>query len=214
MITGSRLRGPETSSWQTPHPPGEGPAAAELRPAATFAGIADPRERALALFGEAGKVLQHPRCVNCHPAGDRPLQTARMRPHQPPVARGEAGTGVPGMACTTCHGAANYDPARVPGHPQWHLAPAEMAWEGRSLGQICEQIKDPARNGGKDMAALVHHMAEDSLVGWGWAPGAGREPAPRPGSAPWSAPGPSPARTARRRSAGRRPASHTKWPGH
>ena len=28
---------------------------------------------------------------------------------------------------------------------------------------ICEQIKDPARNGGKDMAALLHHMAEDSL---------------------------------------------------
>jgi hypothetical protein len=57
-------------------------------------------------------------------------------------------------------------------------APASMGWEGRALGEICEQIKDPARNGGKDMAALLHHMAEDSLVGWGWSPGAGREPAP------------------------------------
>ena len=32
------------------------------------------------------------------------------------------------------------------------------------------------------MAALleqiVEHMREDELVGWGWAPGAGREPAP------------------------------------
>jgi hypothetical protein len=28
------------------------------------------------------------------------------------------------------------------------------------------------------MARLIHHMAEDSLVGWGWNPGAGREPAP------------------------------------
>lgn len=60
----------------------------------------------------------------------------------------------------------------------WHLAPIEMAWQGKTLGQICEQIKDPARNGNKDMAALVRHMAEDSLVGWGWSPGAGRTPVP------------------------------------
>ena len=46
------------------------------------------------------------------------------------------------------------------------------------LGEICAQIKDPARNGGKDMAALVRHMAEDSLVSWGWSPGPGRHPAP------------------------------------
>ena len=36
----------------------------------------------------------------------------------------------------------------------------------------------PARNGGKDLAAIVHHSAEDHLVGWGWNPGAGRTPAP------------------------------------
>ena len=40
------------------------------------------------------------------------------------------------------------------------------------------QIKDQSRNGGKDMAALIKHMAEDSLVGWGWNPGPGRAPAP------------------------------------
>lgn len=156
------------------------PAAAPgtLRPASAFAGIADPRERSVALFQEAGKVLQSPRCMNCHPAGDRPSQTDVMRPHQPVVVRGPANIGAPGMTCGTCHGAANFDPARVPGHPEWSLAPIEMAWQGRSLGQICEQIKDPARNGGKDLAALVYHMAEDSLVGWGWSPGAGRMPAP------------------------------------
>jgi hypothetical protein len=53
-----------------------------------------------------------------------------------------------------------------------------MAWVGKSLGEICEQIKDPKRNGGKTMDELIHHMAEDSLVGWGWHPGAGRIPAP------------------------------------
>ena len=155
-----------------------GQTARELRPASSFEGIADARARSVALFEEAGKVLQHPRCVNCHPATERPRQTDAMRPHQPLVVRGPDGHGAPGMACGTCHHAANFDPARVPGHPEWHLAPASMAWEGRSLGDICEQIKDPARNGGKAMAALIHHMAEDSLVGWGWSPGAGREPAP------------------------------------
>jgi hypothetical protein len=58
------------------------------------------------------------------------------------------------------------------------LAPIEMAWVGKSLGEICQQIKDPERNGGKSMEELIHHMAEDSLVGWGWNPGVGREPAP------------------------------------
>lgn len=155
------------------------PALAEvLRPPGDFAGIADPAQRSVALFQEAGKVLQHPRCVNCHPASDRPLQGDEARLHIPAVQRGEGGLGVPGLRCTTCHGQANYDAAGVPGHPAWHLAPIEMAWEDRTLGQICEQIKDPARNGGKDMAELVEHMAHDSLVGWGWAPGAGRAPAP------------------------------------
>ncbi len=67
----------------------------------------------------------------------------------------------------------------MPGHKDWHLAQASMAWQGRSLGQICAQIKDPKRNGGKDMAALIHHMAENSLVGWGWSPGAGADPGAR-----------------------------------
>jgi hypothetical protein len=150
----------------------------DLKPPSAFQNIANEAERSRTLFEEAGKVLMHPRCVNCHPAGDRPMQTERMRPHQPLVVRGADGHGAPGMACGTCHHAANYDPARVPGHPEWHLAPAAMAWQGRSLGAICEQIKDPARNGGKDMGALLHHMAEDSLVGWAWSPGAGRTPAP------------------------------------
>jgi hypothetical protein len=153
-------------------------AAGDLRPASDFAGIADRNARAIALMQEAGKVLQHPRCVNCHPAGDTPHQTDQRRPHQPLVVRGADGHGVPTLQCNTCHGPANFDPAHVPGHPEWHLAPLAMAWEGRSLGQICEQIKDRARNGDRDMAALVHHLGEDTLVGWAWAPGVGRTPAP------------------------------------
>jgi hypothetical protein len=153
-------------------------AANALRPVTAFAAIADDRARAIALFEEAGKVFAHPRCMNCHPAGDSPTQTERMQPHLPLVVRGADGHGAPGMMCATCHHAANYDIAGVPGHADWHLAPLPMGWQGRSLPQICEQIKDRARNGGRDMAALVRHMAEDALVGWAWSPGAGRAPAP------------------------------------
>jgi hypothetical protein len=150
-----------------------------LRPVSAFANIREPEQRSVALFEEAGKVLLSPRCVNCHPAGDRPLQTDKQRLHIPLVVRGEFGMGAPGgLACNTCHHENNFDAARVPGNPKWSLAPLEMAWQGRSLGQICVQIKDRSRNGDKDMAALVHHMAEDELVGWGWNPGAGRTPAP------------------------------------
>jgi hypothetical protein len=53
-----------------------------------------------------------------------------------------------------------------------------MAWEGKSLGEICRQLKDKTRNGGRDLAMLQEHIAKDDLVAWGWNPGAGREPAP------------------------------------
>ena len=82
------------------------------------------------------------------------------------------------MRCATCHQATNFDPARVPGHPEWHLAPLSMAWQHRSLAAICGQLKDSARNGGKSLNEIVEHATHDSLVGWGWKPGAGREPAP------------------------------------
>ena len=54
-----------------------------LKPASEFAAMADDKQRALALFTEAGKVIQHPRCVNCHPAGDRPMQGEDSHPISP-----------------------------------------------------------------------------------------------------------------------------------
>jgi hypothetical protein len=148
-----------------------------LRGPSAFAGIGDPAARSAALFVEAGKVLQHPRCVNCHPQGDRPTQ-GEGYPHQPPVHRGADGLGVTAMRCATCHQTANFDPGRVPGNSKWRLAPATMAWQGKSLTQICEQVKDPARNGGHSLTEIVDHMAKDELVGWAWKPGANRAPAP------------------------------------
>ena len=144
----------------------------------SFASIADEGARSVAIFNELGKVLQSPRCLNCHPAGDRPSQGDTMRPHQPPVFRGVDGGGLETMRCTTCHQSANFDPARMPGHAPWLLAPREMGWQGRSLAEICVQMRDPERNGGKSLADLVHHIGDDSLVGWGWHPGVGRTPVP------------------------------------
>jgi hypothetical protein len=149
-----------------------------LKPVSAFSAMADEKERSVAIFTEAGKVIQHPRCLNCHPAGDRPSQGDDKHPHVPLVLRGAGGFGVVGMQCPTCHQRANVELAGVPGHPLWHLAPIEMAWQGKSLGEICVQIKDPERNGGMSLDDLIHHMSEDSLVGWGWNPGEGRTPAP------------------------------------
>ncbi len=159
---------------------GAQPTAAGLRTPADFAGITDTRARSQALFSEMGKVLQHPRCVNCHPRTDRPLRKQGV-PHSPPVERGIDGLGAAGMRCDTCHGPANVafvGGGSIPGNPAWHLAPREMAWEGKTLGQICAQLKDAKRNGGRTLAQIHEHNATDSLVGWGWDPGAGREPAP------------------------------------
>jgi hypothetical protein len=144
----------------------------------SFDAIGDTATRSAALFAEIGKVLTHPRCVNCHPAGDRPRQGENGRLHQPPVERGADGRGLAAMRCSICHQQANFDPGRVPGDPDWHLAPREMAWEGKTLGQICAQIKDPERNGGRSLEELAHHIGTDHLVGWAWAPGFGRRPAP------------------------------------
>lgn len=152
--------------------------AATLAPPEAFAAIADPAQRSAAYFSELGKVFTHPRCTNCHPASDRPRQGDAARPHQPPVARGADGFGTASLRCQTCHRGENYAPAGVPGHPDWHLAPAEMAWEGKSPAEICIQIKDPARNGGRSLTDLIAHIGDDTLVGWAWRPGGARTPAP------------------------------------
>jgi hypothetical protein len=144
----------------------------------SFASISDTDARSAAIFTELGKVLTHPRCTNCHPAGDRPRQGDVSRLHQPPVTRGADGHGLPAMRCSICHGKANFEPGRMPGHPEWHLAPLEMAWEGKTVAEICQQIRDPARNGGRKVEDLIHHIGEDTLVGWAWAPGGDRSPAP------------------------------------
>ncbi|MGL4487859.1 MAG: hypothetical protein ACRCU5_00250 [Rhizobiaceae bacterium] len=131
------------------------------------------------------KVFSHPRCSNCHTPDEHPRwfdeKAGLAKLHGMNVKRGsdESGFGNPGLRCTTCHTGANG--TRIgspPGAPNWHLAPKEMVWFERSSQQICAQIKDPTRNGGRTLAEVADHILHDPLVLWGWAPGAGREPAP------------------------------------
>ena len=84
-------------------PTGAGADAKTLRSVESFASVADTQARSIALFEEAGKVLQHPRCVNCHPVGDRPRQSDTRHLHQPLVVRGKDGHGAPGMALSLIH---------------------------------------------------------------------------------------------------------------
>jgi hypothetical protein len=167
------------AATSTPHPAALPPSAANaLRSPADFASIADREARSRAMFVEASRVMLHPRCKNCHPAGDTPMQGESPIPHDPPVLRGEDNEGLPGLRCGGCHQDRNLELARVPGAPKWQLAPREMAWFDKDPHSLCEQIKDPARNGKKTLAQIVEHSGHDPLVAWGWAPGHGRVPAP------------------------------------
>ncbi len=154
-----------------------------LRPPSAFSSIGDARARSVALLTEAAKVIQSPRCLNCHPVNRQPTQGNDLHAHVPPMHAGPGDHGVPGLPCQSCHGDANATTlassiASIPGHSRWGLAPASMAWQGKSLREICLQLKDGERNGGRSLAKIHEHVATDSLVGWAWHPGEGRSPAP------------------------------------
>jgi len=140
----------------------------------------------VAAFETVRAVLQHPRCQNCHIPGDAPLQSEDSRVHSLGVVRGPDGKGAVGLACTTCHGAANppasYGAHVPPGAPNWSLPPPQhkMVFIGLKSGELCRRLKDRRENGGKSLTALVEHVTHDKLVLWGWNPGAGRRPVPIP----------------------------------
>ena len=59
-----------------------------------------PASTGAAAFMEVARVLQHPRCMNCHPIGDAPLQTDQSRPHLMNISRTSEAAG---LECATCH---------------------------------------------------------------------------------------------------------------
>jgi hypothetical protein len=132
---------------------------------------------ARAAFERAYPVFISPRCQNCHPSGDAPLQGDDSHVHAQDIKRGPDGRGVYGMTCHTCHQDANLPGANMPpGNPKWGLPPAKMkmVFVGRSAGELCRQLKDPKQNGGRSLSQILTHVSTDDLVGWGWNPGDGR----------------------------------------
>ncbi len=153
---------------------------------------------ARAAFLETYKVFMHPRCVNCHPAGDAPLQGEDSRQHGFfRLRRGADGQGVFALKCVNCHQTQNQqglhmppgapyplkDGAEDPAHraePRWQLPPAAtpMIFEKRTAEQLCRQLLDKRKNGGLTSEQLIDHINHDPLVLWGWNPGEGRSVPP------------------------------------
>ena len=132
-------------------------------------------------FLQVYKVFTSPRCQNCHPAGDSPLQGDDSHVHLQNVRRGKDGHGVYGMRCDTCHQTTNLPGEHMPpGNSKWSLPfpDHKMVFVGRSPAELCRQLKDPKQTGDRSLQKLLEHVSSDDLVGWAWDPGAGRTPPP------------------------------------
>lgn len=144
----------------------------------------------LAAWDRIHEVNTHPRCLNCHVGADNiPLWGTREAPdriHGMNINAGLSRIGAEGLSCRSCHQTSTR-PNTVPNAAphtgmDWQLAPVEFQWVGQTSVQMCEQLRDPDRNGGRDAAGLIEHILHDAeLVGfitWSFNPGGGREPAP------------------------------------
>ncbi len=131
-------------------------------------------------FEKVYTVLMSPRCMNCHPAGNRPLQGDDSHVHIMNVQRGNDGKGVYALKCSNCHQPQNTPGLHTPpGNPKWQLPPADMkmVFQGRSAHDLALQIMDYNQNGHKNKEQLLEH-ARDTLVKAAWNMGEGRKPPP------------------------------------
>lgn len=146
------------------------------------------RDEGLAAFERIYEVASHPRCSNCHVGADNiPMWSGpsygRTRPHGMNVSAGASRIGAETLPCSACH-AYNDQGGNDIAHaaPQvamtWMLPPPEAAWFDQTATYVCKQLRDPDRNGGRDMLALAEHLGHDLILHWAWNPGGGREPAP------------------------------------
>ena len=145
-------------------------------------------QEGLAAWGRIYEVAAHPRCANCHVGPDGvPMWSGpsygRTRPHGMNIQGGASRIGAEMLLCSTCHVTSVSGGQDAPHMaPQvaaaWRLPPPQAHWFGRSSADVCEQLRDPARNGGRDHLALAAHLDHDVILHWAWAPGGGREPAP------------------------------------
>lgn len=108
------------------------------------------------------------------------------RQHGMNIQAGESRMGIEALQCSTCHTTKNEDWGNANDIPHasprvamgWQLAPVEADWFGRFTEEICAQLRDPDRNGGRTVIELAEHLKHDLILHWAWSPGGGCEPAP------------------------------------
>ncbi|MCE7044563.1 hypothetical protein [Dyadobacter sp. CY312] len=120
-----------------------------------------------AAFLKAYTVFMHPRCMNCHPKGDIPLQGDDSHLHLQGVQRGPEGKGVLALKCKNCHQDTNLKGNFMPpGNPHWQMPPMnrKMAFEGKSPKQLAQHFLDNDFTGFKKMEDMIEHVETESLV--------------------------------------------------
>jgi len=132
--------------------------------------------KSIAAFETVAKVLNHPRCMNCHTTVAWPTQGDDRHRHTFNVARGPDDRGAAGMKCVTCHKDKNV--ANIPGAKDWHMAPLAQGWTDLSPAALCRAVTDPKKNGNRTGAKIIEHLEADRLVLWAWTPGGERTAPP------------------------------------
>jgi len=127
-------------------------------------------------FLKAYTVFMNPRCMNCHPDGNQPLQGDDSHPHLQNVTRGPEGKGVFAMKCKNCHQDTNLEGyGYPPGNGHWQMPPANrpMIFQGKSPKQLALHFKNNQFTGFKTLNDMIKHVDEESLVISSFNPPAG-----------------------------------------
>ena len=109
-----------------------------------------------------GRQGHYPSALHELPSRRRPSAARRRSARScAPVWRAETGhfeancSGCHTSTNTTLRDAASYK--SIPGHPRWGFAPLSMAWQNKSVGEICRQLKDVKLNGGRSRRLAGTH---------------------------------------------------------
>lgn len=133
-------------------------------------------EEGLAAFADIYEVSTHPRCMNCHPDGDAPMQGDDSHPHIYGITRFSP---LEGIHCSLCHAPNAVSDGQAPLPPAdaiWSMPPRAMAFQNRTSTQLCEQLKDPDVNGRRGLGGLAHHIEKDHLLITSWHSGRDKPP--------------------------------------
>ena len=132
-------------------------------------------------------VTSHPRCSNCHVgANNIPMWSGpsygNARPHGMNISAGDSRIGAEYLQCSACHayreGVSDVPHAAPQVAMNWQLPPVEAEWFGKTSDEICNQLRGPERNGGRNFNDIANHLDHDLILHWAWNPGESREPAP------------------------------------